>query len=319
MFHTQKQTAKLSETESSHFFQHIDDAKYIFSKIIDYLDHENMNITLKTIQNGDYNEILEMENSQTNFKINQPQTYIFNPIKICHNAEILKKYFHDSSNLSSRQIITSFINYDNDSLLLPGFIHVSNRIKLCKILEKHGLSTEIRKYLETFPNAFVYNREFINRIISKTIIVHDLYEPLRKGGDIDTKDISGLTPLHLAIMRDHFRYVHFVLKNGANVNLKSDSGKTPLIYAARNGNVEIIQELIKFGANINDEDSDGNTALHHAARFDDLEIIQCLIHYNADPSQKNNKGKTPSDLAVSYSFYKNFDVLKEKYPYRILK
>ena len=55
---------------------------------------------------------------------------------------------------------------------------------------------------------------------------------LNNGADVNAKNYyDGLTPLHIAVMRNVFRVVELLLHNGADVNAKNSDGWTPLFIA----------------------------------------------------------------------------------------
>ncbi|KAF4965115.1 hypothetical protein FSARC_7054 [Fusarium sarcochroum] len=63
-----------------------------------------------------------------------------------------------------------------------------------------------------------------------------------RGGNIDARSASGMTPLHLAVQRQHVECVMTLLNQGA-VHQTCDAGCSPLIYAYEAGNAAIIKAL----------------------------------------------------------------------------
>jgi len=55
---------------------------------------------------------------------------------------------------------------------------------------------------------------------------------LAKGADVDAKDGSGQTPLHVASSLETKRVPELLIAKGANVNARDNRGNTPLHLAA---------------------------------------------------------------------------------------
>jgi hypothetical protein len=56
---------------------------------------------------------------------------------------------------------------------------------------------------------------------------------LARGADVNARDKSGMTPLHFAVKVDHRDMVDFLVAKGADINAKDNEGKTPLLYASQ--------------------------------------------------------------------------------------
>lgn len=71
---------------------------------------------------------------------------------------------------------------------------------------------------------------------------------LAAGGDIESSDGDGMTPLMHAVVRQHLSTVALLIKRGADVNAEAPRGDTPLSLAKEGTNREIEQALVKAGA-----------------------------------------------------------------------
>jgi ankyrin repeat protein len=69
---------------------------------------------------------------------------------------------------------------------------------------------------------------------------------IANGADVNTKDVVGMTPLHIAARRGHKEIVELLIDNGMDVNTKSYSG-TPLDQAIRDKHPETADLLRKHG------------------------------------------------------------------------
>ena len=114
----------------------------------------------------------------------------------------------------------------------------------------------------------------------------DYLEP--KSNEDIINDLSKLSSYQLrdsllsSAANDKIDRVKMLIDAGANIESKSLSGLTPLLYAARYGHKDVAEILLKAGANINAEDNDGWNALHYAIHHKrkDLEIL--LKKYGAE-------------------------------------
>lgn len=87
----------------------------------------------------------------------------------------------------------------------------------------------------------------------------------------------------------------YIIKAGGDVNSENDFGKTPLMYAAQNNNLEAVRVLLAAGANPNATTRRGPnscyynlstfnmTPLHYAVRYANPELIRLLLDGGAAP------------------------------------
>ncbi|EEU42728.1 uncharacterized protein NECHADRAFT_105186 [Fusarium vanettenii 77-13-4] len=125
-----------------------------------------------------------------------------------------------------------------------------------------------------------------------------------------TRDLQGLTPLHLAAERDHLAIAMLLLDHGADCNARANGGRTPLHLAARFGSAAMVEFLVDDGrSDPNARTNDGRTPLHYAASAamdgDDerREVVRILRDWRADPTIEDNKGRTPRDLAQKRDYW----------------
>ena len=66
-------------------------------------------------------------------------------------------------------------------------------------------------------------------------------------------ELSGMTPLHIAVYMQNLAMVNMLLDAGAQVNIADNEGNTPLIVAVyeSNDDYSIVECLLNHGADIN--------------------------------------------------------------------
>lgn len=122
---------------------------------------------------------------------------------------------------------------------------------------------------------------------------------LSQGAQLEARHTDrDLTPLMLAIYRDHPALVRLLLARGANPNARNHLGFTPLMMAAAGGQSDIVTLLLDQGAGIDDSDESGHSPLMWAAFWGHIEIVKSLLTRGADPSLSNDDGNTPLLLAA---------------------
>jgi ankyrin repeat protein len=120
---------------------------------------------------------------------------------------------------------------------------------------------------------------------------------IAEGANVNARDWRELTPLHAAAWGGHKETVELLIDKGAYINAIDENGLTPLHVSALTGSNETIALLIDNGAEINARNKDGMTPLHVAAFAGQKEAVQLLIDKGADVNAKNQKGVTPLQMA----------------------
>ncbi|MBI5327091.1 MAG: ankyrin repeat domain-containing protein [Deltaproteobacteria bacterium] len=116
---------------------------------------------------------------------------------------------------------------------------------------------------------------------------------IKEGADVNAKNESARTPLHMATSKD---IAELLIAKGADVHARNDIAGTPLYQATSK---DITELLIAKGANVNEKDRDHWTPLHSAAMNGKKEVAEFLIVKGSDVNARNIYGYTPSDLAAS--------------------
>lgn len=118
------------------------------------------------------------------------------------------------------------------------------------------------------------------------------------GADVNGYNREGQTSLHQAMMADSKEIAELLIAHGADVNAKMFStGMTLLHRAANNNDKEAVEFLIARGADVNAQHKEGGTPLHQAAAWSSIGIVELLLANKADPRLKTNSGKTAEQVA----------------------
>ena len=71
------------------------------------------------------------------------------------------------------------------------------------------------------------------------------------GGDVESKDKDGRTPLHSAVAEGNRASVKYLVgSTGADVNCRDNNGDTPLHIASDKGRLHCLKHLVSQGADI---------------------------------------------------------------------
>ncbi|XP_061771024.1 B-cell lymphoma 3 protein homolog isoform X2 [Nerophis ophidion] len=115
---------------------------------------------------------------------------------------------------------------------------------------------------------------------------------------LEIKNYEGLSPLHLAVIRNLPDLSTMLLGAGADINtMDIKSGKSPLVLAVESNNAEMVHFLIESGCDVNRPSYSGNTALHCACGRAQADMVRLLLKNGADSSLKNYYNDTPVMVA----------------------
>ncbi len=113
---------------------------------------------------------------------------------------------------------------------------------------------------------------------------------IREGVDVNGRDRSGRTALHIAARHDLPQLTQALLAAGADANAADDEGRTPLHAAA---NSEILRVLLAAGADPNRGDILGRTALFEAAESGSSDQVSDLLAAGAEVNATTGDGNSP--------------------------
>ena len=123
----------------------------------------------------------------------------------------------------------------------------------------------------------------------------------RNGIDLEGGDPQSHSPLCIAVMNGHLKVFTRLFDRGADPYAKNITGMTPLHMASRGGNLQGVAALLKIyrgdKSNINETDKAGNTPLHYATQTGKKELVERLLQAGADSRLRNGKDETAQDIA----------------------
>lgn len=102
-----------------------------------------------------------------------------------------------------------------------------------------------------------------------------LADNLCNSSDIDSPDVQGVTPLHMACLVGRVEDVHMLLDKGADPNTSCIKfGSSPLITAVRHNYEDIVRLLLAHKARIDHVDVFGLTASGYATTRQMLFLLE---------------------------------------------
>ena len=151
----------------------------------------------------------------------------------------------------------------------------------------------------------------------------DLFSAVRKGpldafvsqmathGNLNSRDAQGNTPLLLAIRKQRYRHVDYLLEQGADAAVQNNQGNTTLIFAAYTAPVALCEQLFACGALVNARNARGITPLMAAAITGNVAVARWLLQHGADVAQKDIYGCTACMQAHLHGRLAVVDLLAE--------
>nr|XP_022319766.1 transient receptor potential cation channel subfamily A member 1-like isoform X2 [Crassostrea virginica] len=119
--------------------------------------------------------------------------------------------------------------------------------------------------------------------------------------ELNEQDSEGQTPLLLAVKEGHYNIVKVLLSWGADIAIRDKNLCSVIHIAARKGCINIIKILLEHDADINEKGENDNTPLHNACLEGHLKCVQLLLKNKADPLASNVFEETPLAVAVENS------------------
>ncbi|XP_071636411.1 uncharacterized protein [Temnothorax longispinosus] len=138
--------------------------------------------------------------------------------------------------------------------------------------------------------------------------LESLKDCLKKGADINARNVNLWTTLHLAAKKPSLEVIKFILDQNLSVNVKNIKDQSPLHIAAAHGRRNIVKFFIQeTGLYVDDLDKSGRTPLHVAAQNGHKDTVEVLLKNEANTVARDNSRFLP----LHYAIYNNhIDVVK---------
>ncbi|KAM5141569.1 ankyrin repeat and protein kinase domain-containing protein 1 isoform 2-T2 [Mantella aurantiaca] len=122
--------------------------------------------------------------------------------------------------------------------------------------------------------------------------------------NVNSRTVSGYTPLILAVQRKLPDICTTLIENGGDVNITDEDKWSPLHFAAQAGDDRITRLLLDHGAQVDAKERDDWTALHLASQNGFENVARVLFTRQTNPNSKEMDGKTPLHIASYFGHYK---------------
>ncbi|XP_071572549.1 uncharacterized protein [Temnothorax nylanderi] len=138
--------------------------------------------------------------------------------------------------------------------------------------------------------------------------LESLKDCLKKGADINARNVNLWTTLHFAVKGPSLEVTKFILDQNLSVNVKDINGRTPLHVAAAHGRKNIVEFLIKeAGLDVDELDTNGKTPLHVATQNGHKGTVEVLLKNEANAIAQDNYGLSALHRAINNN---HIDVVK---------
>jgi len=195
--------------------------------------------------------------------------------------------------------------YNNDNLIFFLIANnlkspILNINELCKLAIRNG-NLEILKYL-TARTSYVEDTTILHHAVAQKNV--DIFRHiLNLTTRYNELDPHGEIPLHWAVLKGCYmnveEYIKVLKENRLEIDHKSKYGITPFHLALLKQDKDVCRLLYENGADVNEIDNDGNSIVHMLAALGDLKWLKHIVkHFNANCYQKNSKGDIPLITAI---------------------
>ncbi len=131
---------------------------------------------------------------------------------------------------------------------------------------------------------------------------------------VNARNKNDKTPLFFAISMNRADIFELLIARGADIHAADMTGLTPLHVAVfvvpYKNNAALAERLVALGADLEAKDTFGDTPLHVAAYKNSPEFVDLLVRLGANLDAANNDGLTPYQVAQKYEQARSIERLK---------
>uniref|UniRef100_A0A8C5PNV3 Ankyrin repeat and kinase domain containing 1 n=1 Tax=Leptobrachium leishanense TaxID=445787 RepID=A0A8C5PNV3_9ANUR len=135
---------------------------------------------------------------------------------------------------------------------------------------------------------------------------------IENGADVNITDEERWSPLHFAAQLGDDRIARLLLDHGSKVDATERDGWTPLHLASQNGFENVARVLFTRHCNPNIQETDGKAALHLASYFGHYNLVKLLIGQKADPNITQINQRTALHIAADRGYFRVVQHLIQK-------
>ncbi|CAB0030028.1 unnamed protein product [Trichogramma brassicae] len=181
----------------------------------------------------------------------------------------------------------------------PLHVAIKNgKIKLVEILMRRGANPNLADKNGFTPLHIVCQSKYDDVDLLKMLF--EAADKFNKPLQVDARDKSNCTPLHLALNCGHEQIAEWLLRKGADLNLANAEGSTPLhlISAGKMDYVDLLKAFFEISdeqtrtVKVDARDNEGKTPLHYAISHRHKKVFELLLRRNADANVFDNYGST---------------------------
>lgn len=124
---------------------------------------------------------------------------------------------------------------------------------------------------------------------------------LKAGADYYQPDNLGNTPLHWSVIKQQGKLLRWLTEKSNKIDTINLAGQTPLHLAVAMANLEITLQLLEAGADLNLRDTSGNSLMHLLARSNGVavrQIFTAIRQQISDLNPRNFADYTPVQVAA---------------------
>ena len=196
----------------------------------------------------------------------------------------------------------ALLSKDTDEKAIQEFLNLGIKVNVKDFNGRNEMYTAVEAVDVSYSYADLDRRAAVIKLLSDS------------GVDVNEGDMCGVTPLHLATMKNDLEILVTLLDAGADVMKKSNTGATALHWSCKIYNMAhvMIHSYVDQGHDVNVADNSGSTALHWAIWFRQSSVSQSLLQVGCKYAIHDNFGNTPVDLAKKVSFDEFLDLVKDE-------